>query len=255
MLKYYSGFALALITAVVWGSGSVAVGDEAWQKEATVTFIQGTVRAVSKGAPAGRELKKGDKINKDETIKVAGRSRLEMRCPDGTIMRFAEKSTVRMSEVRYNTQTSDKNIKVNLSVGKLWAKVKQLTTPDSSVVVETSNAVAGVRGTVYRVNVEDDQSALVRVYDGSVYVANPPRETAGKPPVVVSKPAEVPGPSQVPPPYHEVTLQEWTYIVQAMQQITISSQGAATQPQSFDPKTDADEWVKWNQERDTTTAF
>jgi hypothetical protein len=40
-----------------------------------------------------------------------------------------------------------------------------------------------------------------------------------------------------------------------MQQITVSPQGAASQPQNFDPKADADEWVKWNQERDTTTTF
>jgi FecR protein len=253
MLKYYGGFALALIATVIWGSAAFA--DDLWQKEAVVTLVQGTARVITKGVPAGRALKKGDKISKDDTIKVADKSRLEMLCPDGTVMRFSAKSNVRMSEIRYNKQTTDKNIRVNLAVGKLWAKVKRIASPDSSVIVETSNAVAGVRGTVYRVNVEDDQSALIRVYDGSVYVASPPKETAGKPPVQVSKPAEVPGPSQVSPPYHEVTLQEWTYIVHAMQQITVSPQGAASQPQNFDPKADADEWVKWNQERDTTTTF
>ena len=146
-------------------------------------------------------------------------------------------------------------MKVNLSVGKLWAKVKKLTTPDSSVVVETSNAVAGVRGTVYRVNVEEDTSALVKVYDGSVYVASPPKDTSGQPPVQVSKPTEVPGPSEVPPPYHQVTMEEWTYIVKAMQQISITSQGIASQPQDFDPQADADDWVKWNQERDKGMSF
>jgi hypothetical protein len=40
-----------------------------------------------------------------------------------------------------------------------------------------------------------------------------------------------------------------------MQQITISPEGVASKPQAIDPKTDADDWVKWNQERDKTLTF
>jgi hypothetical protein len=50
-------------------------------------------------------------------------------------------------------------------------------------------------------------------------------------------------------------MEEWTVIVKAMQQISISPQGVATQPQDFDPKADADDWVKWNLERDKQTSF
>jgi hypothetical protein len=160
-----------------------------------------------------------------------------------------------MKDVWYDKQTESKKVNVNLSIGKLWAKVKKLATPDSAVIVETSNAVAGVRGTTYRVNVEADTSALVKVYDGTVYVANPPKEAAGRSAVQVSKPTEVPGPREVPPPYREVSLEEWTVIVKAMQQVSISPQGVPTKPQDFDPKADADDWVKWNQERDKVTTF
>jgi hypothetical protein len=159
-----------------------------------------------------------------------------------------------MSELSFNKETENKNVKVNLSVGKLWAKVKKLATPDSSVEVQTSNAVAGVRGTVYRVNVEEDKSALVKVYDGTVYVANPPRG-ASKPGDQVTVPHPVPGPHEVPPPYHEVSMEEWTAIVTAMQQITISPQGVPSKPQDFDPKADQDDWVRWNQQRDKEMSF
>jgi hypothetical protein len=145
-------------------------------------------------------------------------------------------------------------VKVDLSAGKLWANVKKLTTSDSSVEVKTSNAVAGVRGTVYRVNVEADKSALVKVYDGEVYVANPPRD-ASKPADKALQPHEVSGPHEVPPPYHEVSMEEWTAIVKAMQQITISPEGKPSKPQDFDPRADLDDWVRWNQERDKETSF
>ena len=185
-------------------------------------------------------------------MKVADKSRMEMRFPDGTVMRLAERSRLKMNELAFNKETQGKNVKVDLSVGKLWAKVKKLQHSDSAVEVTTSNAVAGVRGTVYRVNVDEDKSALVKVYDGEVYVANPPRD-ATKPIDKVTEPHEVAGPHAVPPPIHEVSMEEWTAIVKAMQQISISSQGVASKPQDFDPKADADDWVKWNQERDKGT--
>jgi hypothetical protein len=253
MRKYYGE--IALIVVMIMSLGESAFGTETATNDAVVTMVQGTARVFAKSVTKGRILKKGDKLKKEDDIKVAEQSRLEIRFPDGTVMRLGENSQLKMSEVSYNAKTEGKTLRVNLSIGKVWAKVKKLITQDSSVVVETSNAVAGVRGTVYRVNVEDDKSALVKVYDGSVYVASPPKEMEGKPPLQVSKPTEVTGPREVPPPYHQVTMEEWTYIVKAMQQISISPQGIATQPQDFDPKTDADEWVRWNQERDTLSKF
>ncbi len=252
MVKRYVGFVVMILALIGHFAASAA---DSGPNDAVVTAIQGSARVYTVGSDAGRALKKGDRVKKEQEIKVAEQSRIELRFPDGTVMRLSERSRVKMSELSFNKKTADKNVKVDLSVGKLWANVKKLTTPKSSVEVKTSNAVAGVRGTIYRVNVEEDKSALVKVYDGAVYVANPPRDATGKPPTQVSKPTEVPGPHEVPPPYHEVSMEEWTVIVQAMQQISISPQGVASKPQNFDPKADADDWVKWNQERDKEISF
>jgi hypothetical protein len=221
---------------------------------AVVTAIQGSARIYAKDSTTGRLLKKGDVIKRENEVKVAEKSRIEIRFPDGTVMRLSEKSHLKMSELSFNKQTDSKKVKVNLSLGKLWAKIKRLTTSDSSVEVATTNAVAGVRGTVYRVNVEEDKSALVKVYDGTVYVANPPRD-ASKPLDQSRAPHEVSGPTEVPPPYHEVSMEEWTAIVRAMQQISISPDGKPSKPEDFDPKADSDDWVKWNQERDKQVDF
>lgn len=252
MVKRYAAITLILFFLAVSFSAA-ATAAESGANDAVVTVIQGTARVYSKGVAKGRLLKQGDVLTKDQEVKVAKKSRMELRFPDGTIMRLAEKSHLKLNQLSYNKQTEGKNVKVDLSIGKLWAKVKKLTTPDSSVEVRTSNAVAGVRGTVYRVNVEDDKSAMVKVYDGSVYVANPPRDTSQT--AKVTSPHEVSGPHAVSPPYHEVSMEEWTTIVKAMQQITISPQGVPSKPEDFDPKTDSDDWVKWNQERDKETRF
>jgi len=164
-------------------------------------------------------------------------------------MRFAELSTIKIDDITYDSKTQSKKVKVDLGGGKVWANVKKLVTADSKVEVKTVNAVAGVRGTVYRVNVDEDNSATVKVYDGTVAVAGVPKEAA-KPSGQFTAPVPVAGPQQVPPPYHEVSMEEWTVIVKAMQQITVSPQGVASKPQDFTPQQDMDDWVKWNQERD-----
>lgn len=221
--------------------------------EAQVTMLEGSAQALGAGATKGRSIRKGDRLAKDQEVRVGERSRIELRFPDGTVMRFSEKSSVKLNDVYYNKASGDKSVKVDLSLGKLWAKVKKLTTTDSRVEVKTTNAVAGVRGTVYRVNVEEDKSALVKVYDGAVSVSGIPG--AAPMPAPGGGPTPVPGPHAVSPPYHEVTMEEWHVIVKSFQQITISPDGKPSEPQDFTPQEDADDWVKWNQERDKQVPF
>lgn len=237
-----------VITAALVAAFSV-MARAAEDSAAVVTRLDGSASVFSKGAKSGASLKKNDKILKGQEVKVGERSRIELKYPDGTVMRFAERSVIKMDDISYDSKTQNKKVKVDLGSGKMWANVKKLVTPDSKVEVKTVNAVAGVRGTVYRVNVESDNSAMVKVYDGSVSVSGNPKEDA-KPASPFTAPVPVAGPSQVPPPYHEVSMEEWTVIVKAMQQVTISPQGVASQPQDFTPQQDMDDWVKWNQERD-----
>lgn len=249
-VKYALYSAIVLLFAVTSGIASEITHMDA----ASVTMVKGSVKAYRTGGKIGKPLKKGDLISKDLEIRVAEKARIELRFPDGTVMRLAERSRLRMNEISYNSKTDGKKVNVGLSLGKLWAKVKKLATEDSSVEVKTSNAVAGVRGTVYGVHVEEDASSLVRVYDGSVSVANSPKsESEGRSKAMA--PHEVAGPHEVPPPYHEVSREEWTAIVRAMQQIRISPQGIPTKPEVFDADAVADDWVKWNQERDREIIF
>ena len=85
-------------------------------------------------------------------------------------------------------------------------------------------------------------------------MANPPRDTT-KSIDKMTGPHPVTGPYEVPLPMHEVSMEKWIVIVKAMQQISISPQCVASEPRDFDPKVDADAWVKWNQERDKEMEF
>jgi len=45
-------------------------------------------------------------------------------------------------------------------------------------------------------------------------------------------------------------MEEWTYIVKAMQQIVVNPDGSTTKPFRFSPEADLNDWVRWNRERD-----
>lgn len=249
-MKKIIRIAVAAMLLTGFTAASVPADDSA----AVVTRLDGSALVFTKGGKTGTPLKKHDKLMKGQEVKVGEKSRVELKYPDGTVMRFAERSTIKIDDITYDSKTQSKKVKVDLGGGKVWANVKKLVTSDSKVEVKTVNAVAGVRGTVYRVNVDEDNSAMVKVYDGAVNVTGVPRETA-KTPGQFTAPVPVAGPHEVPPPYHEVSMEEWTVIVKSMQQISISPQGVASKPQDFTPQQDMDDWVKWNQDRDKQINF
>jgi hypothetical protein len=95
-------------------------------------------------------------------------------------------------------------------------------------------------------NLNADNSAVVKVYSGEVDVSSLGKEGAAGPPGPMMKPHPVPGP-------HPVTMEQWTYIVRALQQINIGPDGRATKPFRFDIAADLNDWVRWNQMRDAAT--
>ena len=254
MLKKIIVAAVLMFSVLLLSSPVCAAEMHASAEDVLITMLEGTAQAYTIGKQPPVSLKKGGRLKKNQEVRIGEKSRMELLFPDGTVMRLAENSRLNFAKIAFDRKTEGKNVDVKLGSGKLWAKVKKLLTPDSSVEVRTANAVAGVRGTVYRVNVNEDLSAMVKVYDGSVYVANSPIDTS-KPKDKITAPVPVAGPHEVAPPVHEVSLKEWHVIVKSFQQVSISPQGVASQPQDFDPKADADDWVRWNQERDKDVAF
>ena len=93
-----------------------------------------------------------------------------------------------------------------------------------------------------------DSSAEVKVYDGEVAVSGKQPKKA----VVSLKPKEVSPPHEVPGP-REVSMEEWTRIVRAMQSIKIDPKGIPSDASDFEKDPD-DSWERWNEERDKRIA-
>lgn len=215
--------------------------------EAKVTVLEGTASAICPGQKAAVKLKANSLLKPGCEISTGDKSRMEMLLPDNSIVRFADNTRFKLMQVDAGT-TGKRNVKIFMSVGKIWSNVRKALGSKGGFEISCENAVAGVRGTVYRMNVEDDKSALVKVYDGEVSVAAAAAQQDQKAPVP-GPPKPVAGPTAVAGP-KPVSMEEWVYIVKSMQQIRIKSNGTAEEPKDFTEAEDKDEWVDWNKSRD-----
>ncbi len=219
--------------------------------EAKVVFLKGTATATSSGQKAVRALKEGDSLKPGDQVVTGADTLLEMMLPDRSMMRFGDKTNFKIVQLYIDSDKKAREVKVHMNAGKTWNNIRKVFFGvKPKIEVTTLTSVCGVRGTVYRMNVENDQSVLVRVYTGEVGVwSGAPMVEEGEKPGVLKAPKAVSGPKPVAGP-RKVTMEEWVYIVKSMQQIRVSSQGVPAKPEEFSDQEDKDPWVDWNKARD-----
>ncbi len=223
---------------------------------AEITYLSGTASLISKEGQTLKSLSKGQQLTQGDRIRTGKKSRIEIKLPDGSFIRFDEDTSFELETVGLDQKDRRRDIRVRVLLGKVWAKVSRLFSNRGRFALSTKTAVAGVRGTTYRMNVNADDSAVVRVYNGEVVVqskAQMDETTAAFQQLKESKPDSGPhsvqGPHPIPGP-HPVSVTEWLHILKSMQEITIHPDGTATKPFRFSIQADENEWVRWNKARD-----
>lgn len=245
----FSCFAvLFILSSSVYANVKQPVAVKVERGAAKVSFLEGSAHALYPGQKAHIKLKINDQLKTGCEVITSEKTRLELILPDNSIVRFADSTRFTLLRVDAGEADKQRDVKIFVTMGKIWSNVRKTLAGKGGFDILCYNAVAGVRGTVYRVNVEADKSALVKVYDGEVAVGASPKETEQKAPVV-GPPKTVTGPSRVAGP-KPVSMEEWVYIIKAMQQIRIKSDGKPEEPKAFTEEEDRDDWVDWNKERD-----
>lgn len=125
----------------------------------TITELQGELWQGDKRLAAGDKIELGGDVH-------MRRGRAVIELDGGVTLRIFPKSKLRLSSSK----------RVLLLAGKIWAKVVSLAGGEK-FAVETSNAVAGVRGTEFVVERHDGRTKLA-VIEGKVAFANTKKPTA-----------------------------------------------------------------------------
>jgi hypothetical protein len=242
---------LSLLSFVIFGLQQVeakrVMEIKIGKGEAKVNHLEGLAEVIPAGKTAWRSLRMGDTLNGGDEVNTGYNARLELVLPDYSAVRFAGNSHFKVLQMETVGEALPVNIKFHLSVGKTWANVSRAMGKGSQFELQCENAVAGVRGTIYRMNVEQDKSVLVRVYDGAVHVSG--GGSYMELPKMIGPPKKIAGPMPIPGP-KKVSMREWVFIIKSMQQIRIAADGIAEKPRDFTEKEDRDDWVDWNKSRD-----
>ena len=226
--------------------------DAKGSKGPKATFVKGTVEVGTTTDGEYKKLKRNRRVKVGSFVRTGEGARAELRFDDGSVVRIGPSSTLNVGAVGFDSKSKAVNVETTLVGGKAWANVSKLVGSEAKFKVKTENAVAGVRGTVFRVNIARDKASVVKVYNGAVAVSNSP---------VFADEADDGGGNTVGPinknrkllakaPFEQVTKKEFEQIVSKMMQVTVRPDGQMTQAASFteeeEKASDEAEWVNWN---------
>jgi hypothetical protein len=208
----------------------------------TVTFVDGEATRLAGGR--AERLGPGSAVFQGDVVETARRTRVELTLADRSVLRLGPLSRVELDAAAFGKGSGDRQVSARLRVGNVWATVTRSLGGEARFEVRTENAVAGVRGTTFRVDASTDRSVVVKVYSGTVAVAGGPLPRPGHGAAGAGGGArqQVAGPT-------EVTREQWERIVTGMMQVRVGADGSPAEPERF-ALAEADGWETWNRERD-----
>jgi hypothetical protein len=218
-----------------------------------VAALEGEASRTARGATAAEALKVGSSIELGDTLTVKS-GNLKFELNDGTVIMLAPASTLEITRADFEGQER-KGFQGLLKGGSLWTKVKKALGA-GEFEVSTERAVAGVRGTIFRIDADQlvkaakgkgRKASIVRVIEGSVAVN--PTKKIGPTLKGALKPkgprVEVPGPTVLAGP------DEWEKVfvtLQANQQIAVGEDLWEQAEIEAAAKNDAfSKWIEKNQ--------
>lgn len=211
-----------------------------------VAALEGEASRAPKGG-AAEALKVGSPVELGDTLSVkTGNLKFELN--DGSVIMLAPASVLEITEAEFEGQER-KGFSGLLKAGSLWTKVKKAL-GGGKFEVSTERAVAGVRGTIFRIDADalikaakgktqGRKASIVRVVEGAVRVNPTPAIAKTIKPAKKGPRVEVPGPK-------EVTVDEWENIfttLAANQQVVVGVD--LWEQAEIDAASKADAFSKW----------
>jgi hypothetical protein len=190
-----------------------------------VTALEGTAVRIPKGSTE-QSLATGTSLELEDTVRTASGSSVKVVLTDGTALALGAESELVLEVAEFAGQERSA-FSARLVLGKFWAKVRKAAAGSPvRFEVKAGRAVAGVRGTIFRLDATPlvagshppkIRETLVRVLEGRVGVNAEVRKAKPTPGAPTGPRHEVPGPE-------EVSAEEWEkrfVELQAKQQVSI----------------------------------
>jgi len=132
---------------------------------------KGNVEVKKKGDESWGEAEDGIKLKAGDSVKTLESSRAIINYFDGSITRLGPKTEVLVEEsAESGEQQGGVLFSIKQIAGNTWHRVKKLFGGESRYKVKTPTSVATVRGTVFRVDVDENGQTIYYVFDGEIEI-------------------------------------------------------------------------------------
>ncbi|MCM8778143.1 MAG: FecR domain-containing protein [Candidatus Omnitrophica bacterium] len=124
---------------------------------------------------AGRwdDLPVKSRLGEGTFVKVDAGSKAVISFGKKAVITLSENTAIRIERSLFDEKDEIKEIKVQLPKGKIWSVVEKLPSEERKFNIETPNTIAGVRGTIFSTNYNQQyNSTTVGVVAGEVGVAS-----------------------------------------------------------------------------------
>ena len=154
---HISLFAILLVATAFgqkeFGKITLPLGRVQVQKGGSGNFNKATMRMI---------------IHEKDIVKTLARSRCEITLVSGGKLRIGENSELEITKAE--VKPMEKSFGANLKTGDVWVAAKAVFGEKKNVSIRTPTAVAAIRGTVFRIDCDNNQSTI-NVYTGMVDVS------------------------------------------------------------------------------------
>ncbi len=259
---FHRKWAACTIVLIVLISGNLLFGQQALGK---ITFPIGQNFWQPSGEVQWNPVKYYQPVHDQDRIKTGKQSRCEITFTNKKVMRIGENSIVRI------TRDQMGNEEVEMSRGRAW--ISLFLKGISRIVVKTPTSVCAVRGTVYRLESDSNQTSY-RCYEGELAITPFKKDRsgladtsitlgAGEELILVMNFEEYKKQQQKAfEDFQQKEMEEFEqFMKQDQQQFEEmvqkdleefkQMQGIAYKKSTFDQQADMNsDWVQWNKERD-----
>jgi hypothetical protein len=130
--------------------------------QATVTWMYGTVQ-VRHGTAGWAGARLNEVLKPGDAVKTGADSRAEVSIAGGGYVRMDQSSHLLITHLQQGGLSSVKAL-----IGGIWVTIEGALTGGSKFEVQMPSAVASVKGTVFRCEVDANQDSSTYVYEGEV---------------------------------------------------------------------------------------
>lgn len=119
------------------------------------------VQATSTTGTIKTALKTGDELNEGDQIETDKTGLANIYFPDGSVARLDTETRLTITSALYVPNSKTLVVRLKLAAGSVWSKIMKLATPESVWEVNSTNAVAAVRGSAFGMSVRGGKLRVV----------------------------------------------------------------------------------------------